>query len=158
MLLLKINSNSYYKLNISFATMTTTSELNGLDHSIYSSINRIRGRISVQIVTALTKKIIKSTEFEKISKKLLYNRINMLIQNDKIINRLNRNKDYCYIADNDFNSSITDGLPMTQKSIYSQFFWSVKQKATSKTKLNYDIQTKSQLKTPLLFIEQKLNY
>ena len=82
----------------------------------------------------------------------------MLIQNDKIINRLNRNKDYCYIADNDFNSSITDGLPMTQKFIYSQFFCSVKQKAASKTKLNCDIQTKSQLKTPLLFMEQKLNY
>ena len=65
MLLLKINSNSYYKLNISFATMTTTSELNGLDHSIYSSINRIRGRISVQIVTALTKKSLNQLNLKK---------------------------------------------------------------------------------------------
>ena len=40
----------------------------------------------------------------------------MLIQNGKIINRLNRNKDSFRIADNDFNSSITDGLPMTQNS------------------------------------------
>ena len=40
----------------------------------------------------------------------------MLIQIDKIINRINRNKDYFRIADNDFNSSITDALPMTQKS------------------------------------------
>ena len=41
----------------------------------------------------------------------------MLIQNDKIINKLNRNKDSFRIADNDFNSSITDILPMTQNSL-----------------------------------------
>ena len=40
----------------------------------------------------------------------------MLIQNDKIGNRLNRNKDSFRIEDNDFNSSITDALSMTQKS------------------------------------------
>ena len=38
----------------------------------------------------------------------------MLIQNDKIINKLNRNKDSFRIVDNDFSSSITDELPMTQ--------------------------------------------
>ena len=38
-----------------------------------------------------------------------------MIQNDKIVNRLNRDKDSFRIADNDFNSSITDALPMTQK-------------------------------------------
>ena len=38
----------------------------------------------------------------------------MLIQNDNIINKLNRNKDSFRIADNDFNSSITDVLPMTK--------------------------------------------
>ena len=41
----------------------------------------------------------------------------MLIQNDKIINKLNRNKGSFRIADNDFNSSITDVLPMTQNSL-----------------------------------------
>ena len=41
----------------------------------------------------------------------------MLIQNDKIINKLNRNKDSFRIADNDFNSSITDVLSMTQNSL-----------------------------------------
>ena len=41
----------------------------------------------------------------------------MLIQNDKIINKPNRNKDSFRIADNDFNSSITDVLPMTQNSL-----------------------------------------
>ena len=41
----------------------------------------------------------------------------MLIQNDIIINKLNRNKDSFLIADNDFNSSITDVLHVTQNSL-----------------------------------------
>ena len=39
----------------------------------------------------------------------------MLVQNEKIMNRLNRNKNSFSIVDNDFNSSITDPLLMTQK-------------------------------------------
>ena len=41
----------------------------------------------------------------------------MLIQNDNIINKLNRNKDFFRIADTDFNSSSTNVLPMTQNSV-----------------------------------------
>ena len=41
----------------------------------------------------------------------------MLIQNDKIINKLNRSKDYVRVADDDFNLFITDVLPMTQNSL-----------------------------------------
>ena len=43
----------------------------------------------------------------------------MLIQNDKIINKLSQNKDSFRIADNDFNSSITDVLPMAKLSFLS---------------------------------------
>ena len=38
-----------------------------------------------------------------------------MIQNNKIVNRLNRDKDPSRIADDDLNSSIKDALPMTQK-------------------------------------------
>ena len=117
MLLLKINSNGYYKLNISFITMTTTSELNALDHCIYSAINRIRGQNNRADRNSVHKEIIKTIDFEKISKSFLDDRINMLIQNDKIINKLNRNKDSFRIAGNDFNSSIIDVLRMTQNSL-----------------------------------------
>ena len=117
MLLSKINSNGYYKLNISFVTMTTTSELNALDHCVYSAINRIRGQNKRADRNSVHKEIIKTTDFEKISKSFLDDRINMLIQNEKIINKLNRNKDSFRIADNDFNSPIADVLPMTQNSL-----------------------------------------
>ena len=96
--------------------MTTTSELNALYHCIYSVINRIRGQNKRTDRNSVYKEIIKTIDFEKISKSFLDDRINMLIQNDNIINKLNRNKDSFRIADNDFNSSITDVLPMTQNS------------------------------------------
>ena len=101
--------------------MTTTSELNALDHCIYSVIARIRGKNKRVHRNSVHKEIIKTIDFEKISKSFLDDRINMLIQNDKIINKLNRNKDSFRIAGNDFNSSITDVLPMTQNSL-SHFY------------------------------------
>ena len=97
--------------------MTTTSELNALDHCIYSVIDKIRGQNKRADRNSVHKEIIKTIDFEKISKSFLDDRINMLIQNDKIINKLNRNKDSFRIAGNDFNSSITDVLPMTQNSL-----------------------------------------
>ena len=117
LLLLKINSNGYYKLNISFVTMTTRSELNALDHCIYSAINRIRGQNKRADRNSVHKEIIKTINVEKISKSFLDDRIIMLIQNDKIINKLNRNKDSFRIADNYFNSCITNVPPMTQNSL-----------------------------------------
>ena len=96
--------------------MTTTSGLNALDHSIYQAMNRIRGQNKRADRNGVHKEIIKTTDFEKISKNFLDDKINMLIQNDKIGNRLNRNKDSFRIEGNDFNSSITDTLSMTQKS------------------------------------------
>ena len=62
------------------------------------------------------KEIIKTIDFEKISKHFLDGRINMLIRNHKIMNMLSRNKDSFCIAANDFNSSITYSLLMTQES------------------------------------------
>ena len=96
--------------------MVTTSELNALDHSIYSAINRIRGQNNRANRNSVHKEIIKKTDFEKIDKNFLDDRINILIQNDKIVNTVNRNKDSFRTTDNDFNSSITHALPMTQKS------------------------------------------
>ena len=80
--------------------MTTTSELNALDHSIYSAINRIRVQNKRADRNSVHKEIIKTTDFEKISKNVLDDRINMLIQNDKIVNMLNRNKDFFRTTDN----------------------------------------------------------
>ena len=69
--------------------MATTSELNALDHCIYSVIDRIRGQNKRADRNSVHKEIIKTIDFEKTSKSFLDDRINMLIQNDKIINKLN---------------------------------------------------------------------
>ena len=62
--------------------MTTTSELNALDHRIYLAINRIRGQNKRTDRNSVHKEIIKTIYFVKISKNFPDNRINMLIQND----------------------------------------------------------------------------
>ena len=62
--------------------MTTTSELNALDNRIYLAINRIRGQNKRTDRNSVHKEIINITDFEKVSKKFLDGRINMLIQND----------------------------------------------------------------------------
>ena len=49
-------------------------------------------------------------------KKFLDDRINMLIQNEKTTKSINRKTNSFRIADNAFNSFITDALPMTQRS------------------------------------------
>ena len=51
--------------------MTTTSELNALDHCIYSVIDRIRGQNKRADRNSVHKEIIKTTDFEKISKSFL---------------------------------------------------------------------------------------
>ena len=81
--------------------MATSSELNALHHSIYSAINIIRGQNKRADRNSVHKEIIKTINFEKISKNFLDDRINMVIQNDKIINRINRNKDSFRVVVND---------------------------------------------------------
>ena len=55
--------------------MKTTSELNTLDHCIYSVINRIRGQNKHADHNSVHKEIIKTIDFEKISKSFLDDRI-----------------------------------------------------------------------------------
>ena len=68
--------------------MTATSELNTLDHSTYSAMNRIRGQNKRVDRNSVHKENIKIIDFF-IRKKFWDDRINMPIQNDKIKNRLN---------------------------------------------------------------------
>ena len=67
--------------------MATKLELNHLDHKIYSAIKQIRGQKSRADTNYIHKEIVKVIGFESISKEFLNYRIEMLLQNDKIINR-----------------------------------------------------------------------
>ena len=96
--------------------MATKLELNHLDHKIYSAIKQIRGQKNRADINSIHKEIVKVIDFEAISKEFLNDRIEMLLQNDKIINRLNRNKNSYRLNESLLDSSITDLLPSTQKS------------------------------------------
>ena len=71
--------------------MATKLELNHLDHKLYSVIKQIRVQKRVD-VNSIHKEIAKVIPFESVSTEFFNDRIEMLLQNDKIINRLNRNK------------------------------------------------------------------
>ena len=96
--------------------MATKLELNHLDHKIYSAIKQIRGQKNRADINSIHKEIVKANDFEAISKEFLNERIEMLLQNDKIINRLNRNKNSYRLNESLLDSSMTDLLPYTQKS------------------------------------------
>ena len=96
--------------------MATKLELNHLDHKIYSAIKQIRGQKNRADINSIHKEIVKAIDFEAISKEFLNERIEMLLQNDKIINRLNRNKNSYRLNESLLDSSMTDLLPYTQKS------------------------------------------
>ena len=53
--------------------MTTTSELNTLNHNAYSAINEIRSQNErVELNSSIHKKLIKTMDFEKIRIKIFY--------------------------------------------------------------------------------------
>ena len=96
--------------------MATKLELNQLDHNIYSAIKQIRGQKNRTDISRMHKEIVKVIDFESISKEFLNDGIKMLLQNDKIINRLKRNKTSYCLNESLLDSSMTDLLPSTQKS------------------------------------------
>ena len=69
--------------------MATKLKLNHLDHKIYSAIKQIRGQKTRADIDSIHKEIVKVIYFEAPSKEFLNDRIEMLLQNEKIINRLN---------------------------------------------------------------------
>ena len=83
--------------------MATESELNHLDHKIQSAIKQIRGQKICADIKSIHKEIVKVIDFKSISKEFLNDRIEMLLQNEKIINRLNRNKNSYHL-----NESLLD--------------------------------------------------
>ena len=78
-------------------------------------IKQIRRRKIRADVNNIHKEIIKVIDFESTSKMFLDDRIQMLLQNDKIANRLNRNKNSYRLSESLLDSSMTDLLPFTQK-------------------------------------------
>ena len=69
--------------------MATRLELNHLDHKIYSALKQIRGQKNRADINSIHKQIVKVIDFKSISKEFLNDRIEMLLQKDKTINRLN---------------------------------------------------------------------
>ena len=90
--------------------MATKLELNHLHHEIYSVIKQIRVQKNRVDVNSVHKEIVKVIHFESVSTEFFNDRIEMLLQNDKIINR---NKNSYRLKEGLLDSSITDLLSST---------------------------------------------
>ena len=70
--------------------MATELELNHLDHNKYSAIKQNTQQRNRADVSGIHTEVIKIFDFESIRKKLLNDRIEMLLQNYKMIKRLDQ--------------------------------------------------------------------
>ena len=116
--------------------MATELKLNYLDINIYSAINQIRGQKNRPDIISILKEIVKVIDFEFLSKVFLNDRIEMLLQNNKMINRLNRNK-----ISNDvrfFHDRFTSTQKSPSKSDTSHFTRTPKQ--TSMTDISHNLE------------------
>ena len=74
-----------------------------IDNEIFVTILRIRKNNNRADLDSIYKEITKSIDFEDVTKEFLDDRIHTLINDGKIINKLNRNADSYYV-----NSSLVD--------------------------------------------------
>ena len=72
--------------------MSTELELNHLNHKIYSAIKQIKGQRNRADINSIHKEIVKVIDVKSISKEFLNARTEMLLHNEKIINRVNQSK------------------------------------------------------------------
>ena len=71
-----------------------------IDNEIFVTILRIRKNNNRADLDSIYKEITKSIDFEDVTKEFLDDRIHTLINDGKIINKLNRNADSYYVNSN----------------------------------------------------------
>ena len=74
-------------------------KIDNLDHNIFIIIKQLRNNNSRADADSIHKKLIKLFDFNDISREYLDDRIHTLINDDKIINKTNRNADSYYVND-----------------------------------------------------------
>ena len=95
--------------------MATESKLDHLDQKIYLAIKQIRGQKNLAHINSTHKQIVKVVDFKSIKKEFLNDRIEMVLQNEKIINRLSQNKNSCHVNESLLDSFMIYLLPSTQQ-------------------------------------------
>ena len=74
------------------ATNVAITDLDLFNNTIFTAINKIRRNRQRAEINAIFKEIIKNDHYKDMNKDVLQQQINMLITEEKILNKINRNK------------------------------------------------------------------
>ena len=67
-------------------------DLDLFDNTIFTTINKIRRNLQRAEINTIFKEIIKNNHYKDMNKDVLQQQINMLITEEKILSKINRNK------------------------------------------------------------------
>ena len=75
-------------------TNVATTDLDLFNNTIFTTIKKIWRNCQRAEINAIFKEIIKNGHYEDMNKDVLQKQINMLVTEEKILNRINRNKNF----------------------------------------------------------------
>ena len=91
-----------------------------MDNTILYVIQTIKNQHQRADIKRIFDKVTKTIDFQHITKDSLNDRVNQLLQFNKLINKINRSKDSFFLNEDTTDMSITDITPYIQNSLPSK--------------------------------------
>ena len=87
-----------------------------LDNTILCVIKKIKNQHQRPDIERIFDEVTKNIDFQHITKDSLNDRVNQLLQSNRLINKINRNKDSFFLNEDTIDMSIIDMIPYIQNS------------------------------------------
>ena len=87
-----------------------------LDNAILYVIKKIKNQHQRNNIERIFDEVTKTIDFQHITKDSLNDRVNQLLQSNRLINKINRNKDSFFLNEDTIDMSIIDMIPYIQNS------------------------------------------
>ena len=87
-----------------------------LDNAILYVIKKIKNQHQRNNIERIFDEVTKTIDFQHITKDSLNDRVNQLLQSNRLINKINRNKDSFFLNEDTIDMSIIDMIPHIQNS------------------------------------------
>ena len=91
-------------------------ELFNLDNSILYSIKKIKKQHQRADIERIFVEVTKTIEFQDLSKISVQDRVDYLLNSNKIVNKINRNQDSFFLNEDNVDMTVLDMIPYTQHS------------------------------------------
>ena len=95
---------------------TMKTELIKLDNTILYVIKKIKNQHQQADIERIFDEVTKTIDFQRKTKDSLNDRVNQLVQSNKLINKINRNKDSFFLNEGTIDMSIIDVIPYIKNS------------------------------------------